>query len=48
MKPADTHCTWAWPTWKYRLSAGTATLTIVAARIDAIVPIITVNSTSHL
>ena len=47
MKAAETHCARSWPRLKCSLSAGTATLTIVEARIDATVPIITVVSTSQ-
>ena len=45
MKPADSHCARSWPKVKRRLMSGTATLTIVDAMIDAIVPIITVSRT---
>ena len=47
MKPADSHCARSWPRLKTRLMSGTATLTMVDAMIDAIVPIITVSSTSQ-
>jgi len=45
MKPADSHCARSWPSVKTRLMSGTATLMMVEAMIDAIVPIITVSST---
>jgi hypothetical protein len=47
MKPADSHCARSWPSAKTRLMSGTATLMIVEAMIEAIVPIITVTSTSQ-
>src|SRR5689334_4078508 len=45
-KPAATHCSVSWPTRNSAISAGNATLTIVAARIVEIVPSITVVTTS--
>jgi hypothetical protein len=45
MKPADSHCARSCPSVKTRLMSGTATLMMVDAMIDAIVPIITVSST---
>jgi hypothetical protein len=45
MKPADSHCARPCPNPNTRLMSGTATLMIVDAMIDAIVPIITVSST---
>ena len=45
MKPADNHCARSWPSVNTRLMSGTATLMMVDAMIDAMVPIITVSST---
>ncbi|MNT19687.1 hypothetical protein D3C72_1549550 [compost metagenome] len=39
-----THCARDWPSWKWWLMAGMATLKMVDEMIDAIVPIITVKS----
>ncbi len=44
--PAATHCSVSCPTWNSAISAGNATLTIVAARIVEIVPSIIVVTTS--
>ena len=45
MNPADNHCARSCPTVNTRLMSGTATLMMVDAMIDAIVPIITVSNT---
>ena len=45
MNPADSHCARSWPSSNTWLMSGTATLTMVEAMIEAIVPIITVSST---
>ena len=47
MKPAESHCARPWPSANARLMSGTATLMMVAAMIEAIVPSITVSSTSQ-
>ena len=45
MKPAESHCALACVSRKTRLMPGTATLMMVEAMIEAMVPIITVSST---
>ena len=47
MKPAASHCARSCPSVKYWLMFGTATLTIVEAMTDAIVPSMTVPSDSQ-
>jgi len=45
-KPVAIHCSVSWPIASSRISAGNATLMIVAERIVEIVPSITVATTS--
>ena len=47
MKAAEIHCARSCPIWKYRLMSGTATFTMVEDMIEAIIPTMTVSSTSH-
>jgi hypothetical protein len=47
MNEAKTHCARSWPSVKWLLGPGMATLTMVEDTMDAIGPIITVSSTSH-
>jgi hypothetical protein len=47
MNEAKTHCARSWPSVKWLLGSGMATLTMVEDTMDAIESIITVSSTSH-
>ena len=47
MKPAESHWARPWPRPKTRLMSGTATLMMVEAMMEAMVPIMTVSSTSQ-
>ena len=47
MKPEDIHCARCWPTTKYRLMSGMATLMIVDDMMAATEPAITENSSSQ-
>ncbi|MCY1362018.1 hypothetical protein D9M69_487160 [compost metagenome] len=44
MKPEVTHCARSWPSAKWWLMSGIATLTMVEDMIDAITPTITESS----
>ena len=47
INPELTHCALAWPSAKCWLMSGIATLTMVDDMMDAIVPIMTDNSSSQ-
>ena len=47
MKLAESHCARSWPRPNTWLMSGTATLMMVEAMIEAIVPIITVRRTNQ-
>jgi hypothetical protein len=47
MKPELTHCARSWPSAKWWLMSGIATLTMVDDMMDAMVPIITDSNSSQ-